>query len=453
VFDQRALRTSDGIAASAIEDIVTDGRGAVIVSSVAGAGKSHLVARAAGRLADDGARVVVTCPTNEQAYGLVERIAELNPAHHVVFCPATGRALPPHVEARANVSHTTPQDADHHQILVATMDKLRDARGRGYLATRDRLLLDEAYQADSARYYAVAGMADRHMLVGDSGQLDPFTSAREAERWRGLTEDPIQSAVAVLLRNHPDASLHHRLPVTRRLDPRGAAMAQSFYPGQAVGAAVLDGVRRLELAPGLARERGQRALDSALNHAATAGWAHLELPPGPSLVGDPQIAAAIVALVSRLLERGPRVTCEQLAEFRPLSSTRVAIGVSHREQRRLLRAMLDATGLSDVPCETANRLQGLQFDVVVVWHPLAGLPEADPFHLDPGRLAVLMTRHRHACVLVSREGDEDLVAGIPPATPAYLGVPGDPILDGFASHAEVFGRLEHVRVPLPVLPS
>src|SRR5262245_48964871 len=36
--------------------------------------------------------------------------------------------------------------------------------------------------------------------------------------------------------------------------------------------------------------------------------------------------------------------------------------------------------------ETANKLQGLEFEVAFVWHPLAGLPEADGFHLDPGRL-------------------------------------------------------------------
>jgi hypothetical protein len=112
--------------------------------------------------------------------------------------------------------------------------------------------------------------------------------------------------------------------------------------------------------------------------------------------------------------------------------------------------MLNSEGLGEVVCDTANRLQGLQFDLVVVWHPLAGLPESDAFHLDPGRLAVLLTRHRHACIVVGREGDADLVAGIPPSTPAYLGVPGDPVLDGFEVHAEVFARLERVSVQAPI---
>ena len=62
---------------------------------------------------------------------------------------------------------------------------------------------------------------------------------------------------------------------------------------------------------------------------------------------------------------------------------------------------------------------------------LAGLPEADEFHLDPGRLCVLMTRHRHACIVVGRESDRTLLHTIPPSTPAYLGWDPDPMYDGW----------------------
>jgi hypothetical protein len=49
-------------------------------------------------------------------------------------------------------------------------------------------------------------------------------------------------------------------------------------------------------------------------------------------------------------------------------------------------------------------------------HPLAGLPEADGFHLGPGRLCVLLTRHRQGCVVVGRAGDRDLLEDqVPPA--------------------------------------
>ena len=69
--------------------------------------------------------------------------------------------------------------------------------------------------------------------------------------------------------------------------------------------------------------------------------------------------------------------------------------------------------------DNANKLQGLEFDLSICWHPMAGLDEADKFHLELGRMCVMCTRHRHACVVIGRAGDRELVEGLPPATPAW----------------------------------
>jgi hypothetical protein len=80
-------------------------------------------------------------------------------------------------------------------------------------------------------------------------------------------------------------------------------------------------------------------------------------------------------------------------------------------------------------------------------HPLAGLPEADAFHLAPGRLCVLLTRHRQACVVVGRAGDKGLLEDqVPPPTAAYLGSDPDPVLDGWEIHRAVFTTLEPFKV-------
>jgi superfamily I DNA and/or RNA helicase len=97
--------------------------------------------------------------------------------------------------------------------------------------------------------------------------------------------------------------------------------------------------------------------------------------------------------------------------------------------------------------ETVNRLQGWEFELVFVWHLLSGLPEADGFHLDPGRLCVLMTRHRQACIVVGRVGNRELLEDqVPPSTAAYLGWDPDPVLDGWEVHRNVFAALEPFRV-------
>jgi len=151
-------------------------------------------------------------------------------------------------------------------------------------------------------------------------------------------------------------------------------------------------------------------------------------------------------LVARLFAREPRVRCERTPARTALVQSQVAVGVSHNDQKDYLRAALDAHGLDGVVVETANKLQGLEFEVTFVWHPLSGLPEANEFHLDPGRLCVLLTRHRHACVVVGRASDRDLLDDRPPPpTAAYLGYAPDPVLDGWEIHQEVFSTLYSAR--------
>jgi hypothetical protein len=147
----------------------------------------------------------------------------------------------------------------------------------------------------------------------------------------------------------------------------------------------------------------------------------------------------IADLVARLFARTPQVRCELNPALTALTPARVAVAVSHNDQKDQLRAALDDRRLGGVVVETANKLQGLEFDAVFVWHPLSGLPEADEFHLDPGRLCVLLTRQRQACVVVGRARDPDLLDDCPPPpTAAYLGHDPDPVLDGWEVHQTVY---------------
>jgi hypothetical protein len=211
---------------------------------------------------------------------------------------------------------------------------------------------------------------------------------------------------------------------------------------------VLPGVRQLRLCKA-ASHPSLRRLDSTLELAAKEGWGHVELPRAAVLPADPEAVDILASLVTRLFEREPQVRCERQPTATGLRPGQVAVGVSHNDQKDFLRVALADRGLGEVVVETANKLQGLEFEVVFVWHPLAGLPEADGFHLDPGRLCVLLTRHRQACVVVGRTGDRDLLEDqVPPPTAAYLGWDPDPVLDGWEVHREVFAALESFRVSI-----
>ena len=146
--------------------------------------------------------------------------------------------------------------------------------------------------------------------------------------------------------------------------------------------------------------------------------------------------------MARLADRSPELASERTSgQLVPLTPDRLAVAVSHNDQKDFLRSAFDMAGLGDVRVDTANKLQGLEFDFVVAWHPLAGLPEADGFHLDPGRLCVMLTRHRHACIVVGRAGDPDLIDELPPISEVWLGHDPDPVLDGWFAHRMVFEEL------------
>jgi AAA domain len=452
LFDADAVAAAESVSRNAIRDVLRGGgpRGAV-VTAPAGAGKSYLISTAVDQARLRELRVAVAAPTNEQAFGLVRTIAYLHCAggvRSVTFVPASTVSLPDAVRELPGVQEMRAKDARSEPLIVGTLSKLGDAFTRGDLGSFDLLLVDESYQADSAKYYATAGLAPVHLLVGDGGQISPFAAIDDPGRWRGLPEDPLQTAVGVLRRNHPGTPVYG-LPITRRLDGRAVRIARLFYPDLPFAAAVLPGVRELRLARKPTDDPHLRRLDGVLYVAAREGWAHVELPRAPVLQADPKTVEVLATLVRRLFDRCPEVRCERQPHPGALRPEQVAVGVAHNDQKDFVRLALGARGLGGVMVETANKLQGLEFEVVFVWHPLAGLPEADGFHLDPGRLCVLLTRHRQACVVVSRVGDHELIEDQPPPpTPAYLGWDPDPVLDGWEIHREVFAALKGFKVTM-----
>jgi hypothetical protein len=99
----------------------------------------------------------------------------------------------------------------------------------------------------------------------------------------------------------------------------------------------------------------------------------------------------------------------------------------------------------EITVDTANRLQGREYDVTIVLHPLSGRRDATAFHLESGRLCVLTSRHRHACIVVARAGIPELLDAHPSAEPVQLGVPVK-FPDGWEANQAVLAHLAKHRV-------
>ncbi|POM23738.1 tRNA(Met) cytidine acetyltransferase TmcA [Actinomadura rubteroloni] len=424
-------------AGAVVDDVLADLGGAhrgVVVDSPPGAGKSTLVVRAAGHLAAAGERLMIVAQTNEQVDDLIERIAAEHPGLTVGRLSAAGYLPPDRILACASVKVAQKADdlADR-AVVIATAAKWATLSDGSW----PWAIVDEAYQMRSDMLLRIAGRFERALFVGDPGQLDPFSSV-EVERWAGLTWDPMRSAVAVLLAHNPELPVH-RLPVSWRL-PASAApvVSRAFYPFTGFRSGTGPGDRRLEYGAGGMGTSYDRALDEA----ARSGWALYELPARHALRTDAEAVRATAALAVRVLQRGPVAHSERGSQ--PVRADRIAIGAAHRDQVAAIRAALGSHG-AGITVDTANRLQGREYDVTVVLHPLSGRRDATAFHLESGRLCVLTSRHRHACLVVARAGIPELLDAHPSAEPVRLGVPVR-FPDGWEANQAILAHLARHRV-------
>ncbi|RDG36190.1 AAA family ATPase [Streptomyces corynorhini] len=388
----------------------------VVVDSPPGAGKSTLVVRAALELAAAGRPLMVVAQTNAQVDDLVVRLAEKDQDLPVGRLHSNDpdpydKALDelPAVRKSAKAADLAGLD-----IVVSTAAKWAHVQG---VEPWRHAIVDEAYQMRSDALLAVAGLFERALFVGDPGQLDPF-SVVGAEQWAGLSYDPSASAVSTLLAHNPELP-QHRLPVSWRLPASAAPLvSDAFYPYTPFRSGTGPGDRRLTF--GVASDGS--GPDRVLDEAAESGWGLLELPARLTPRTDPEAVRAVALVVRRLLDRGGAATSERAPDPVPVTADRVAVGTAHRDQAAAVRAALADLGVTGVAVDTANRLQGREFDVTVVLHPLSGRPDATAFHLETGRLCVLASRHRHACVVVCRAGVAELLDEHPSTEPVQLGV-------------------------------
>ncbi|MEU5401937.1 AAA domain-containing protein [Streptomyces sp. NPDC005963] len=439
VFDPaaEATKATDAI----LHDTLNGTHRGVVVDSPPGAGKSTLVVRAARELAAAGRPLMVIAQTNAQVDDLVLRLAEKDPELPVGRLHSNDpdpydKAL----DGLENVRKSAKAaDLAGLEVVISTAAKWAHVQG---VDPWEHAIVDEAYQMRSDALLAVAGLFERALFVGDPGQLDPF-SIVGADQWAGLSYDPSASAVSTLLAHNPELP-QHRLPVSWRLPASAAPLvSRAFYPYTPFRSGTGPEDRQLSFAV----SADGSAHDRVIDEAAESGWGLLELPARHTPRTDPEAVRAVAHVVRRLLDRGGAATGTAGASPTPVTADRVAVGTAHRDQAAAVRSALVELGVTDVTVDTANRLQGREFDVTVILHPLSGRPDATAFHLETGRLCVLTSRHRHACIVVCREGVAELLDEHPSTEPVQLGVTVK-FPDGWEANHAVLARLAEHRVRL-----
>jgi hypothetical protein len=133
-----------------------------------------------------------------------------------------------------------------------------------------------------------------------------------------------------------------------------------------------------------------------------------------------------------------------------LEPGRIGVVCSHVSQVNAVQERLPAH-LSEITVETANRFQGLERHLIFVHHPLSGRTDASEFHLDAGRLCVMTSRHRVACVLVARAGIHECLMRHATSGDRVLRSPHDAEYEGWRAHLSLVETMRRERRVTPIV--
>jgi hypothetical protein len=354
---------------------VWSGDAATCVPSPPGAGKTRLTTLLAAALSHRaGLRVGIAAQTRAQAIDIARRLAAV--------CDPTKIGL---LWGRSDIK----PDTGGCPLIDGGMRMWPDSGGMVRVATKakwlysqpdkhkaDVLVVDEAFQCHYADLGALGAMAHQIVCVGDPGQIDPVVTG-DTGRWASWPTGPHLPGPTALQAAHPHLVNTVALEYTWRLGPATTTFVQNrFYPGLPFTSR--RPAEHISTGAGVLPELAHRTLRIA--NGAT----------------DAALISAAAQRVRDLLD-GAELTTP--AGTRRLTDEDIAVVVPHIQQAAAIRAMLSA--FPGVLVGTADALQGLERHAVVAVHPLAGKRVADEFSLKPGRLCVMLSRHRaHLSVLI-----------------------------------------------------
>ncbi len=410
---------------------------AVRLDSPPGAGKTGIVERLAVQsLALLHERCMIATQTNEQAFDLARRLAYGFPRLGFFLLKRKDLTLPPALRQAGNLAVVGRFDELPAGPCVVIANASKWSWIQHHQQTFDLQIVDEAFQLPDFRFYQIAGLARRFVLVGDPGQIAPVIAC-EIERWRCDPAGPHVPCPVSLLKRQTGV-LRLSLPVSRRLVQDTVDFVQpAFYPNLNFAALAPNGARTLAVArPISGRKRVDRALDAA-EGGVSLGF--LELPAGITGELDEELAAVLVEMVERVLERSARI--REGGASREVRAAMIGVVCAHVSQVNAVRERLP-NHLSDVLVETADRFQGLEREITFIHHPLSGRADASEFHLDAGRLCVMLSRHRTACWILGRSGIRNQLLRYAPSGDRLLGVEEDPEYEGWRAHMQLMSSLE-----------
>lgn len=395
---------------SQILEAFANGDDRVIVDSPPGAGKTYLVEQVCAKaVVDNRWHVGVGTNTRNQRDDFAVRFRNRFPRIPLQVVLASDEVPSPALLA-ASVPLISKFGQLHvgSGVVVSTVHKHLygvDYIPYGATSLYDLIIADEAYQIQYRNGgLPLDALGHRRLMVGDPGQISPFTEL-DTEIFESA-RDHILWALPLEIRGNGSRYHSLSLSASRRLPPDTVRIVQpALYPDLPFSATSTDAERRMTFAA--VGVRGD-AIDYALDMIATgASIVAIQLPDvGFELEVDEDICNLAVEVSERIHQR----RAQWPHEGRQIDiNTDMFYMDSHVNSVSRAQERFNAHSIG-TRADTPNVIQGQETLISIIKHPLSSMQDADGFHLDPGRLCVMLSRHKLACIVLVR-GDVDAILG------------------------------------------
>jgi len=342
-------------------------------------------------------KIIVVTPTRTQVVELVERLMTVVPASAIHIDLTSKADIQPLMAALAyrqqeeGKSDIAQSSAVPGSVTVSTIS--RQAMKSHKVTEHHCLVVDEAYQVTYGDYSLIERCAEKHIFVGDPGQIGPVVTA-PAQLWSSFRNTNPTQRLQDVIRTNTFETTHYSINETWRLGKATTEIVGMLYDFE------------------FESKRPPTQINVGGRDLAEIEVVDVHTPLSrltPDATDSIKLMRKVASRVKDLLDSG-EITVN--GKTRHVTTNDIAIIAAYNyqveEASLVLRSQFDSK--SQVEVLTADRAQGKEWPIVLAVDP-ACIPGGAAAHtFSTGRLAVMLSRHSGHLTWYGIHPDEILYA-------------------------------------------
>ena len=350
-----------------------------VVQGIPGSGKSSLAVKTAIEAYRNKQRVILVTTSNAQSFDLCRRISHCARDVRVLLYHRTDLNIPS-ILHHEGVEMATGSRLFEYGPCIVLGNAAKWAWIKPPIPLFDLMIIDDASSIRESLFMQISGLAKRYLIIHDKTPLAPITKSN-TQRWGHMNSAPHHSVIDTIGQHDPKI---HSLEHTDRLPQDSVDLLYPDVFPHTVTACPQE--RRL-----------------IIPTPTTALWKQVTL--GASLVQalftshtNEDIAHWVAQNIKTLLTCNSTIHDTRMKGR--LSPAKIAIVCADHTQVLLMEKALGALS-KEILIDIQLHQRSIERAVVFSFHPLNQTIHPSPYHWDPARLSLSLTRHRIACILLS----------------------------------------------------